>query len=143
MSSPPTQTPTETSQDESFPLTIQCHCSRLKISYPSKPTSLNACHCSVCYKYGVLWGYFPGNEVTITESDGATIQDYIRSDEGRTGHLAFRRCSHCGCVMCWSRLKEGPKTLSTGVNFRLADWRLIEGIPQRTGMKESNEWPKA
>jgi len=127
--SPPTDTP--------FPLKLTCHCARITVSYPSKPPTLNECHCTVCYKYGVLWGYFPPEEVTITESDGATVEAYIRSDEDSEGDIAFKRCSHCGCVVVWMAAgKWEGKGSKMGVNFRMVGWKAVEGIPRRFGGKE-------
>jgi hypothetical protein len=93
---------------------------------PSKPEKLNECHCTVCYKYGALWGYFQRNEVVIIT--GTTqLQDYVREDSD--GDIAFNRCKHCGCMMFWWGLgKYAGVEHKMGVNCRMLPEGEIEGI---------------
>ncbi|KAK5656736.1 hypothetical protein OQA88_4284 [Cercophora sp. LCS_1] len=121
-SNPASNTPT---------LKTACHCGRVEVEIPSKPDKLNQCHCTVCYKYGCLWGYFKASEVKVTIAEGAHLEKYVRSDEGGRGNISFDRCNHCGCVVTWSKPNEqtvpnGKK----GVNCRMLPLDVVEGIPK-------------
>ena len=97
---------------------------------PSKPEKLNECRCSVCYKYGAIWGYFPRNTVTITTTEGAKLDPYVRSDSD--GDISFNRCSHCGCMTNWWGLGAySESTYKMGVNCRLLPEKDIEGIHRK------------
>lgn len=107
----------------SGPLTGTCHCGRISITIPSKPEKINQCHCTVCYKLGALWGYFPKSSVTVVEKDGATRNRYFRSDLGdeRDVTVSFDSCPHCGTLTNWSGLpdKRPGEHAKMGVNMRL------------------------
>ncbi|KAK1759127.1 hypothetical protein QBC47DRAFT_371094 [Echria macrotheca] len=115
--------------------TLSCHCGRVTLTLPSLPPYINECHCTVCYKYGVLWGYFPRRDVDIKMSDGATLQKYVRTDEGSDGDISFNRCSHCGCIVCWFGETvpkggfDGPEKM--GVNCRMAAEGTLDGVELR------------
>ena len=117
------------------PLALACHCTRITLTIPSPPSHLNECHCTICYKYGALWGYFHRKDVKITTDHGATLQKYIRSDEGSDGDVSFNRCSHCGCVMCWFGEGvpeggfDGPERMR--VNCRMAEETALEEVERR------------
>ena len=34
-----------------------CHCGRVTWTLKTPPTSVTACNCTVCRRYGVLWAY--------------------------------------------------------------------------------------
>ncbi|KAH8899944.1 hypothetical protein GQ53DRAFT_740942 [Thozetella sp. PMI_491] len=110
-------------------LIATCHCGRVQIEMPSKPPKINECHCTVCYKYGALWGYFQRPTVTVTTSDGATVVPYIRADKDAC--CSFNRCSHCGCMTHWWGVGKytGPEH-HMGVNCRLLPIEALEGIPR-------------
>ena len=121
------------SKDEAF--TAVCHCGRVRVELPSKPTSLLECHCTVCYKYGALWAYFQRNDVVVTTASDTTLQAYIREDADCG--LLFNRCGHCGCMMFWRGERtyaEGPYAgleHKMGVNCRMLPKGEIEGIAKR------------
>src|SRR4051794_304960 len=92
-----------------------CHCGRIQITLPSRPTELNECHCTVCYKYGAMWAYFDPDTVDVTVADSATLEGYIRSDEDGEGDISFNRCSHCGCMMTWRGAGERAGVKKMGV----------------------------
>lgn len=110
------------SADSSGPLTGTCHCGRITITIPSKPSRINQCHCTVCYKLGALWGYFPKSSVTIVEKDGATRNQYFREDLPKEEiGISFDSCTHCGTLTNWRGLEEKipGKDAKMGVNMRL------------------------
>ena len=49
-----------------------CHCGAVTIEIPHPPETLTDCSCSICRRYGVLWGYFERGQVRITAAPGAT-----------------------------------------------------------------------
>lgn len=130
----PTNDPASGSKDT---LTVVCHCGRVRVQIPSRPTSLNECHCTVCYKYGALWSYFPRHDVVVTTASDTTLQQYIREDAD--GDISFNRCGHCGCMMCWRGEGEyaGPER-KMGVNCRMLPESSIEGIAKRVSKGPGN-----
>ncbi len=113
------------------PVVAKCHCGRVQITLPSKPTKLNECQCTVCYKYGALWGYFTRGALTVTTAPDARLISYQRCDEYCQGDLSFNSCSHCGCMTHWWGEKEwtGPEH-KMGVNCRMLTQEEIAGIPR-------------
>jgi hypothetical protein len=125
---PPTRDPVSSNKDGI--LTAVCHCGRVRVELPSKPTFLVECHCTVCYKYGGLWAYFPRNEVVVTIASDTTLQPYMRSDMEVC--LSFQRCGHCGCMVLNFGEGEyaGPEE-RMGVNTRMLPENEIEGIEKK------------
>lgn len=111
-------------------LTATCHCGRVRAQLPSKPKRLNECHCTVCYKYGALWAYYPRPDVVVTTASDTTLQTYVREDAD--GDISFNRCGHCGCMIAWWGLGKyaGPEHMM-GVNCRLLPEKEIEGIEKK------------
>jgi hypothetical protein len=87
-----------------------CHCGAVRIAVTSPPTDVTECHCSICRRYATLWAYYRISDVAMS---GPT-ETYIW---GRK-HIAFHRCSTCGCVMSWMPLGDYPEC---GVNARMLD----------------------
>jgi hypothetical protein len=123
--------PISTSRDDT--LIASCQCGRVKVQLPSKPTYLNECHCTVCYKYGALWAYFKRPDVTVL-SGAAQLQKYIREDSG--GDISFNRCSYCGCMVLWYGEGKfaGPEH-KMGVNCRMLPESELKGIEKRISRK--------
>jgi len=124
------------SSNSTSTLTAACHCGRVQIPLPSEPTKLNECRCTVCYKYGAIWAYYPRPNVVINTAGDAKIEKYIRADEGSDGDLSFNRCGHCGCMMFWYGEGQwaGPEH-QMGINCRMLPEKDIEGIERKTGRK--------
>jgi hypothetical protein len=93
-------------------LRATCHCGAVAISIPRPPDKVTNCNCSICRRYGTLWGYFEQSEVLVEAAPGAT-QEYSWGDKS----LAFVRCATCGCVTHWRPLAS-RKSLRMGVNIR-------------------------
>jgi hypothetical protein len=96
-------------------LSATCHCGSVRVSIPRKPRSITNCNCSICRRYGTLWAYYKQADVRVEAAEGATAS-YVWGDR----HLAFVRCTQCGCVSHWQALKPGPGA-RMGVNARLFD----------------------
>ena len=96
-------------------LTAICHCGKVRVTVPRVPSSLTDCNCSICRRYGVLWAYYKASTVRIEAKPKAT-EGY---SWGRKS-LRFVRCSACGCVMYWERVRPNPAH-KMGVNARNFD----------------------
>jgi hypothetical protein len=114
------------------PLTATCHCGRVSVTFPTAPAKINECRCSVCYKYGALWAYYPRGDITVTAADGAKTVAYIRTDPGADGDISFNRCSECGCMThWWGEGAYAGADHKMGVNCRMLPEKDIEGIVRK------------
>ncbi len=91
-----------------------CHCGAVRLSIDAAPETVTDCNCSICRRYGVLWAYYPPNQVTITPANGAT-DIYMWDDRA----IEFHRCKVCGCVTHWAPVDR--KAAQMGVNARLME----------------------
>jgi len=99
-----------------------CHCGAVQFSVPSPPGDVNACNCSICRRYGALWGYYAPAQVRFSRENGPT-DIYMWGDRD----LEFHRCRGCGCVTHWSTVDR------MGVNARLMAPEVVAAIPLRYG----------
>ncbi len=104
---------------------LSCHCGNIKLTVNQPPETLTSCNCSMCHRYGSLWGYYEPKDVTI-ETASAPTETYRWGDED----LDFHRCPTCGCIMFW-RNTENYDEERVAANFRMADRKAIESIPVR------------
>jgi hypothetical protein len=96
-------------------LTGTCHCGAVRVTLPRRPRSLTSCNCSICRRYGTLWGYYRAGNVRFEHGPGATA-GYAWGE--RT--IRFVRCASCGCVTHWEAARRTPQS-RVGVNMRLFD----------------------
>lgn len=101
-------------------LRATCHCGAVALTLPRAPEKVTNCNCSICRRYGTLWGYFDSSEVGVEAPPGAT-QEYLHGARS----IAFVRCSRCGCVTHWRPIAGRRKSARMGVNIRLFDPREI------------------
>jgi hypothetical protein len=87
-----------------------CHCGRVKTELPEPPETVTDCNCSICRRYGVLWVYYPLDQVHVT---GGRTDVYMWDDKS----IEFHRCTNCGCVTHWAPVDPALKRM--GVNARL------------------------
>jgi hypothetical protein len=106
-------------------LTATCHCGAVRVDVPRKPRRLTSCNCSICHRYGTLWGYYNHADVKLTAARDATDR-YVWGDKT----LRFVRCKTCGCVMLWEPVEVKPAS-RMGVNARNFERAAIEGIRVR------------
>jgi hypothetical protein len=104
-------------------LVATCHCGRATIRLPRKPDSVTQCNCSLCTKTGFRGVYFSSEDMVI---DGE-FDSYVRSDL-KEPFLANYRCKTCGVLTHWTPLSDPPHE-RMGVNARLIDEALLEGVP--------------
>jgi len=98
-----------------------CHCGAVQWRCQAIPDSAEACNCTICRRYGVLWAYgFEGEGISVS---GAT-QSYIPR------RTEFHFCFACGCVAYWREREPGPKgRRRIAVNLRLAEPGAVAQIP--------------
>ena len=100
-----------------------CHCGAVTWEFDEIPESATACNCTVCRRYGVLWGYdFENEKIRVS---GETTR-YLRG----SGSIGFHFCPNCGCVAWWRSVGEdadGRRRIA--VNLRLADPEPIADLP--------------
>ena len=105
-------------------LSASCHCGSIRIEVEAPPTYLNQCNCSICRRYGVLWGYYRPDQVRLSCEPDAT--EAYRCNE-RT--LEFHRCRACGCVTHWQAIDDNASEMA--INGRLLDPADIADVPVR------------
>ena len=105
-------------------LTASCHCGAVRIEVEAAPEYLNQCGCSVCRRYGVLWGYYQVDRVRLGFGPEAT-EVYTWGP----GELEFHRCRGCGCVSHWRSVDRSYTRI--GINGRLFEPGDVEGVEVR------------
>lgn len=103
-------------------LSATCHCQAVRVEVPAPPASVTDCNCSVCRRYGVLWAYYPAEQVRVDAEAGST-DVYAWGPKA----LNFVRCSQCGCVTHWERVVPVAGT-KMGVNARLFPAGTLQGV---------------
>ncbi len=102
-----------------------CHCGAVRVVVLRPPAYGNACRCSLCRRYGVIWGYYHPDEVRIEAAP-----DALASYSWGERNLAFGRCARCGTVTDWQEIRE-PAPTRMAVNLRLFDPAVLAGTPIR------------
>lgn len=100
-----------------------CLCKAVQLGVASLPRQVTQCNCSVCRRYGTLWGYYRRSAVSITAPRGA-----LESYSVRARGLKFVRCRTCGCVIRWLR-PGAHRDLRMGINMRLFDHAVMADVP--------------
>jgi hypothetical protein len=90
-----------------------CHCGAVRLEIDAAPAEVTDCNCSICRRYGVLWAYYPPQQVR--RMPGGKTDIYMWDDRS----LEFHRCAVCGCVTHWAAVD--PTRDRMGVNARLMD----------------------
>jgi hypothetical protein len=103
-----------------------CHCGAIQLILPALPTILNECRCSLCFKYGALWAYYPRDKVIFEQgSSSSQASSYVWGD----GQVEFQHCSKCGCVTHWLDLDTSDSSAKMGVNCRMLSMETTVAIP--------------
>jgi len=117
----------------------RCHCGEAGWTLKTPPTSITACNCTVCRRYGALWAY--GHMGDDIQTDGQTSA-YQRRDNG---DIHFHFCPNCGCVTHYVASAEGENgRIRAAVNVRLSDPAPISALPIRhfEGLDSFQELPR-
>ena len=92
-----------------------CHCGAVRIEVAERPQQLTSCNCSICRRLGVLWAYYPPDQVAFVSGAGTTVP-YVWGERS----LEIHHCPACGCVTHWERVqKEGADRIA--VNARIME----------------------
>lgn len=95
-------------------ITGSCHCGSVTWKFDEVPESATACNCTVCRRYGVLWGYdWDGEKIHVSGETKA----YVRGKA-----IGFYFCPDCGCVAYWRALQpDDQDRWRIAVNLRLIE----------------------
>jgi hypothetical protein len=100
----------------SAPLTVSCHCGKVRLEMRRKPRALTQCNCSICRRYGALWAYYRRSSVRVVAAKNALIT--YRWNETRE----FKHCKACGFVTHYEqRVKRRDGSDTVAVNMRGVD----------------------
>lgn len=110
----------------------ECICGAVRITVPN-PAFVNDCNCSLCFRLGVLWAYYPMTAVTVS---GPTIS-FTRSDV-RDPSIVVHHCGNCGATTHWSPY-PGSSDDRLAVNARLFDYGTLDGVEVRHGDERSGK----
>ena len=97
-------------------LTGTCHCGAVSIQIPRKPRRLTDCNCSICRRYGVLWAYYPLNQVRVRGDTTIYLRGVRRTE--------FHHCAVCRCLTHWSAVDKTRDRM--GVNARLLPPEVLQ-----------------
>lgn len=95
-------------------LTSTCHCGAVEITVPRAPEKVTLCNCSMCRRYGALWGYYLPRDVVVKAGPDAT-QGYVWGDKV----IRFVRCANCGCVTHYDLIVSKGDDDTMAVNMRM------------------------
>jgi len=102
-----------------------CHCGAVRFVVETAPVDLNSCNCSICRRYGALWGCYQRPQVRFAAENGPT-DVYLWGDRD----LEFHRCRTCGCITQWMAADRTHERM--GVNARLLTPAVPAAIPVST-----------
>jgi hypothetical protein len=111
-----------------------CHGGDVRVAIPRKPRFVTSCNCSICRRYGTLWGYYRMPTVRIDAEPGALVA-YRRG----SGNLDFMRCRRCGCVTHW-QAAVSPEARRAGINLRNFALDLIDSLRVRRLEGANDSW---
>ena len=103
----------------------ECHCGNLELVADEPPSSITRCNCSICYRLGALWAYYPRDKVQVIPS-ARSNQDYSWGEKTITYH----RCGACGCTTHYTAVADDGSEL-LAINCRMAQPSDIDSIPVR------------
>ena len=95
-------------------LTSTCHCGAVEVTVPRAPEKVTLCNCSMCRRYGALWGYYLPRDVVVKAAPDAT-QGYVWGDKV----IRFVRCANCGCVTHYDLIVSRGPDDTMAVNMRM------------------------
>lgn len=111
----------------------RCHCGNVRLTLLEPPATLTRCNCSICNRYGALWGYYPPDAVAIAVGQQGT-SSYCWGDQC----VNFIFCVKCGCCTHYTTTEKCDEQ-KVGVNFRMASPESIAGIRVRD-LDGANTW---
>jgi hypothetical protein len=100
-----------------------CHCGAVRVEVDHRPATLTSCNCSVCRRYGALWGYYTSRAVRIGAAPD-TLVAYAWGDRS----LEFLHCRGCGCALLWHSRSDHGDDIRIGLNA----WARSPACPSAT-----------
>ena len=117
-------------------LTASCHCGKVTLELRRAPRALTQCNCSICRRYGALWGYFRRRSVLVRAARSA-LASYSWGNQVRE----FRHCRSCGCLTHYQhRLKKRDGSDTLAVNMRNVDQPELIATAQITLLDGAGSW---
>jgi hypothetical protein len=99
-----------------------CHCGRVSWRCDATPGQATACNCTICRRYGVIWGYGYDNEDVHVSGE---TQVYAWGEKS----IGFHFCASCGCVAYWRSIEPNAQgRRRVGFNLRLAEPETVGAI---------------
>jgi len=105
--------------------TGKCHCGNVTLTIPRLTETTTSCNCSICHRYGALWGYLTCNEVQVDVGQFG-LGSYEHGDKC----ISFKHCNQCGCVTHYTAT-EAWDSDRLAVNYRMFDPREVANIDVR------------
>lgn len=102
-----------------------CHCGAVEIEISELPERLIECTCSICRRYGALWGHLTRETAKVSFTPGA-VAAYLWNDEV----IEFYHCTNCGCMTHYEGTKKTPDE-RLSVNFRMFSTEEYEELEVR------------
>ena len=91
-----------------------CHCGNVTLSIPALTETGTSCNCSICLRYGAIWGYFTEAEVNVIVGVKG-ISSYCHGDK----MINFNRCNECGCMTHYTSAEQPGLNARLAVNYRM------------------------
>ena len=108
--------------------TTSCHCGAIQIVMSRDIRQLTRCNCSICRRYGALWGYQQRKAIEVMADEGA-----LRAYGWGARALEFFFCNNCGCITHYDHSDRRPDGSDmSAVNMRnIVDPARIADLPVR------------
>ena len=102
-----------------------CHCGKVRIEIDELPETVSECNCSICRRYGALWGYYTREQVRLDAAPGA-LTAYVWGD--RT--IQFWHCRDCGCLTHYESVDKHARS-RVAINARMLPLEVLQSLPVR------------
>ena len=101
-----------------------CHCGNVKLEITESIEAVTSCNCSVCSRYGALWGYFASKNVNVNSV--SDTGKYCWGDKS----IEFHHCQNCGCVTHYTPVEVSDNS-KMAVNFNMVNSSILNGLKVR------------
>ncbi|MEW5250475.1 GFA family protein [Microbulbifer sp. 2201CG32-9] len=103
----------------------KCHCGNVSLTIDKPSAEATQCNCSICSRYGAIWGYFQPAQVAVSIGEKG-VSAYSHGDQC----IRFISCSHCHCATHYhTTTTVSPARLA--INYRMFDAEILEAIKIR------------
>lgn len=102
-----------------------CHCGNVEVIVPQLPLQIVQCNCSICRRYGSLWGHYTRATASVKYQPESVVA-YVWGDQV----IEFYHCADCGCVTHYEGVDKTPEE-RLSINFRMFLPEVYSGVPIR------------